>query len=624
MKHPFNHSRQIDRSLLVLPLKGQTRKSSSLVPNTPLMSSSAKFLKLQNLLKKSDKMEQFSSPIALTLGNHSSMDLNKKVDLSKDFLLYFSIIKKPLNLLFSMDQFLFEFSKKKYQQKKTGEFLQQLKERKKLSFFYGSLTRKQIMNLFKKAKKFQGSFTATIFSLLERRLDLVLYRSGIARTVVEARQLIKHKKIQVNHNFINIPSFTVNPGDFVSMLPETRSVLGVTKIPKSPLSSNIHFSDNVIPHNSKNFQDLGLKLQKISRNSTNFDGSTKKKCHQNNNNIYYKNLSIYKLLKKTQKSFYQFPSNNVFLEKTKNLNNLSKNSEMGSSFNKFSAHSLQQKNQRFTSNFPPKFLCKMLIRLLCTRVQLRCFFTLKRHLGTKDMMPSNQDLAIAFNPKILGGKKSPGAPFKNPVDTLEKIPLMKENSKEKPLLILVTRKLFSSKKKPTSNQKNLKKNQPIFLYPNQGVSQKAPQISNRHHTSTPPSITRTLSSHLNKQNGYFKEQRPLIKEFKTIEQKGKKISSTYKRKNLDLYRESFVFFLKCLSISSKFQNFLDLRLKKSLFAHSFYRKNDLSCKNYTFIKVKPIHLEVSYSLLNLVYLYSPQRINFPFFIDLDSVRRSLR
>ena len=63
------------------------------------------------------------------------MDLNKKVDLSKDFLLYFSIIKKPLNLLFSMDQFLFEFSKKKYQQKKTGEFLQQLKERKKLSFF---------------------------------------------------------------------------------------------------------------------------------------------------------------------------------------------------------------------------------------------------------------------------------------------------------------------------------------------------------------------------------------------------------------------------------------------------------------------------------------------------------
>ena len=67
----------------------------------------------------------------------------------------------------------------------------------------------------------------------------------------------------------------------------------------------------------------------------------------------------------------------------------------------------------------------MLIRLLCTRVQLRCFFTLKRHLGTKDMMPCNQDLAIAFNPKILGGKKSPGAPFKNPVDMLEKIPLMK-------------------------------------------------------------------------------------------------------------------------------------------------------------------------------------------------------
>ena len=634
MKHPFIHSRQIDRSLLVLPLEGRTMKSSSLVSNTPLMSSSVKFLKLQNLLKKSDKMEQFSSPIASTLEDHSSMNLNKKLDLSKDFLLYFSIIKKPLNLLFSMDQFLFEFSKKKYQQKKTGEFLQQLKERKKLSFFYGSLTRKQLVNLFKKAKKFKGSFSATVFSLLERRLDLVLYRSGITRTVVEARQLIKHKKIKVNNNFINIPSFAVNPGDFISMLPETRSVLGgkLTRAPKSPLNSNVPLN-NVVPCNSKKFQDFYLKLQKnlkISRNYSNFDGSSKKKYHQTNNSVYYKNLSVYKLLKKTQKSFYQFPSNNVFLEKTESLMNLPKksNSLSGSSLEKFSNHlmDLQQKNQGSTGlacDFPSKFLSKMLIKLLCTRVQLRCFLTLKRHLGTKDMinksnnsLPSNPDFTIAFNTKILEDKKSPRAPFKNRVDTLESSSWIKASSKEKQLLILIKRKYFSSKKKPTFIQKNLKKNQPIFLYANQAVSQKAPQISNRHHISTP---TRKSSSHLNKQNA---SHRFLIKELKTNQQKGKKISSTSKRKNLDLYRESFVFFLKCLSISSKFQNFLDLRLKKSLFFNSFYRKNNLSC--YTFIKIKPMHLEVSYSLLNLVYLYSPQRINFPFFIDLELIRRSLR
>jgi len=116
--------------------------------------------------------------------------------------------------LFSIDQFLFEFSKKNHQQKKTREFLQQLKERKKLSLFYGHLTRKQLVNLFHQVGQEKGK---TVFSLLERRLDIVLYRSGITKTVKQARQLIKHKKIQVNQNFLTIPSSRVNPGDLISI-----------------------------------------------------------------------------------------------------------------------------------------------------------------------------------------------------------------------------------------------------------------------------------------------------------------------------------------------------------------------------------------------------------------------
>jgi len=125
--------------------------------------------------------------------------------------------KKPFNLLFSIDQFFFEYSKKTYQQRKTGEFFQQLKERKKLSIFYGNLSRKEILSVFKKAEKLKGYFSKNVFSLLECRLDVVLYRTGLTKTLLTARQMIKHKKIYVNGNLVNIPSFQLNPGDLVSL-----------------------------------------------------------------------------------------------------------------------------------------------------------------------------------------------------------------------------------------------------------------------------------------------------------------------------------------------------------------------------------------------------------------------
>lgn len=116
------------------------------------------------------------------------------VEMSKNVSLFFSLIEKPINLLFSIDQFIFEFSKKTHQQRKAGDFFHQLKERKKLSLFYGHLTRKQIFNIFTKAKKNKGSFSKNILCLLEKRLDVVLYRSGLAKTIAESRQLVKHKK----------------------------------------------------------------------------------------------------------------------------------------------------------------------------------------------------------------------------------------------------------------------------------------------------------------------------------------------------------------------------------------------------------------------------------------------
>ena len=185
-----------------------------------ITSSSPKLLKLKSLLENSKK----SNTKILLLDSTKKME-EKSKDLTKDLSIYLSVIEKPINLLFSIDQFLFEFSKKTYQQKKTGEYFQQLKERKKLSLFYGGLSRKQLVNFFNKVQFKKGYFSKNLFSLLERRLDVVLYRSGITKTVSQARQLIKHKKILVNENLVSVPSFLIDSGDFISIKPETGNLL---------------------------------------------------------------------------------------------------------------------------------------------------------------------------------------------------------------------------------------------------------------------------------------------------------------------------------------------------------------------------------------------------------------
>jgi len=94
---------------------------------------------------------------------------------------------------------------------------EKIKERKKLSFFYGNLTKKQLSNLFKSVTKAKGYFSKNVFSLLESRLDIVLYRSGLVKTINEARQLIKHEKIQVNEKSVFSPSRLIHPGDVISI-----------------------------------------------------------------------------------------------------------------------------------------------------------------------------------------------------------------------------------------------------------------------------------------------------------------------------------------------------------------------------------------------------------------------
>jgi small subunit ribosomal protein S4 len=98
----------------------------------------------------------------------------------------------------------------------------QHREKQKIRRLYGVLE-KQFRNYYKKAAQQKGATGENLMSLLERRLDNVVYRMGFASTRAEARQLVAHKAILVNDSVVNVPSYLVNPGDIVSVRQKAKS-----------------------------------------------------------------------------------------------------------------------------------------------------------------------------------------------------------------------------------------------------------------------------------------------------------------------------------------------------------------------------------------------------------------
>jgi small subunit ribosomal protein S4 len=97
----------------------------------------------------------------------------------------------------------------------------QLLEKQKARHMYGVLE-KQFRRIFAKAQRYPGETGAYLFILLERRLDNVVYRLGLASTRAQARQLVTHGHITVNGRKTNIPSYTVRVGEKVAVRKESR------------------------------------------------------------------------------------------------------------------------------------------------------------------------------------------------------------------------------------------------------------------------------------------------------------------------------------------------------------------------------------------------------------------
>ena len=100
--------------------------------------------------------------------------------------------------------------------RKVSEYGLQLREKQKAKFIYGVLE-KPFRNYYKKADKMPGMTGPNLMTLLECRLDNVIFRLGFARTRKEARQIVDHKHVLVNGKQVNIPSYQVCAGDVVEI-----------------------------------------------------------------------------------------------------------------------------------------------------------------------------------------------------------------------------------------------------------------------------------------------------------------------------------------------------------------------------------------------------------------------
>ena len=105
--------------------------------------------------------------------------------------------------------------------KKQSDYAIRLAEKQKAKFIYG-LLEKQFRRTFDSARKESGETGVALFSLLERRLDNVVFRLGYGKSRAHARQLVNHGHFVVNGRKTDIPSFTVKVGDQISVRPESR------------------------------------------------------------------------------------------------------------------------------------------------------------------------------------------------------------------------------------------------------------------------------------------------------------------------------------------------------------------------------------------------------------------
>ena len=105
--------------------------------------------------------------------------------------------------------------------RKSSEYAKQLREKQKVKRIYG-VSERQFRNTFERVNKLPGVTGHNLLAALESRLDNVVYRMGFAPSRKAARQLIRHRHIEVNGKRVDIPSYLVRPGEEIRVRPASR------------------------------------------------------------------------------------------------------------------------------------------------------------------------------------------------------------------------------------------------------------------------------------------------------------------------------------------------------------------------------------------------------------------
>ncbi len=110
--------------------------------------------------------------------------------------------------------------------RKVSEYAHQLREKQKVKRIYG-MSEKPFRNMFEKASHQPGITGDNLLIALEGRLDNIIYRMGFGSSRKEARQLVRHRHVQVNGRTVDVPSYQVQPGDEVRIAPKSKDILPV-------------------------------------------------------------------------------------------------------------------------------------------------------------------------------------------------------------------------------------------------------------------------------------------------------------------------------------------------------------------------------------------------------------
>ncbi len=111
--------------------------------------------------------------------------------------------------------------------KKISDYGNQLLAKQKLKSYYANMTEKQFRKAYETATKRKGDTAETLIGLLERRLDVVVFRMNLGHTMQQARQLVSHGHVQVNGTRVTIPSYLVREGDTIGVVERSKDKLMV-------------------------------------------------------------------------------------------------------------------------------------------------------------------------------------------------------------------------------------------------------------------------------------------------------------------------------------------------------------------------------------------------------------